>query len=115
MNIYLYRVVKAHLLVKGLCGTLAHMNPSPVPGSCMPQKAAISAPRRVPTRKRPSGHLVCRLLLGKKILSAAAQLFAEHGFASTSMPAIAALSGITAGAIYRHFASQAEPLVEVVE
>jgi len=31
------------------------------------------------------------------------------------MPAIAALSGITAGAIYRHFASKAELLLEVVK
>lgn len=48
-------------------------------------------------------------------MSAAAQLFAEHGFAGTSMPAIAALCGITAGAIYRHFASKAELLLEVVK
>src|SRR2546429_852987 len=115
MNIYLYRVVKAHLLVKGLCGTLAHMNPSPVPGSCMPQKAAISAPRRVPTRKRPSGHLVAVEPTRERILSAAAQLFAEHGFASTSMPAIAALSGITAGAVFLHFARKAGRVLPVCE
>jgi len=51
----------------------------------------------------------------ERILSAAAQLFAEHGFASTSMPAVAELSGITAGAIYRHFTSKAELLLEVVK
>jgi AcrR family transcriptional regulator len=82
----------------------------------MPQKAAISAPQRVPTRsKRPPGHLVAVEPTRERILSAAARLFAEHGFASTSMPAIAALSGITAGAIYRHFASKAELLLEVVK
>jgi AcrR family transcriptional regulator len=81
----------------------------------MPQKAVISAPQRVPTRKRPSGHLVAVEPTRERILSAAARLFAEHGFASTSMPAIAALSGITAGAIYRHFASKAELLLEVVK
>jgi AcrR family transcriptional regulator len=42
-------------------------------------------------------------------------LFAEHGFASASMPAIAEQSGITAGAIYRHFKSKAELLLEVVK
>jgi AcrR family transcriptional regulator len=47
--------------------------------------------------------------------SAAAQLFAAHGFASASMPAIAELSGITAGAIYRHFKSKGELLLEVVK
>jgi AcrR family transcriptional regulator len=48
-------------------------------------------------------------------LTAAARLFAEHGFARASMPAIAARSGITAGAIYRHFASKADLLLEVVK
>jgi AcrR family transcriptional regulator len=51
----------------------------------------------------------------ERILSAAAQLFAEHGFTGASMPAIAAQSGITAGAIYRHFTSKAELLLEVVK
>jgi AcrR family transcriptional regulator len=51
----------------------------------------------------------------ERILSAAAQLFAEYGFAGASMPAIAAQSGITAGAIYRHFKSKAELLLEVVK
>ncbi len=44
----------------------------------------------------------------------AAHLFATHGFANTSMPAIAKQSGITPGAIYRHFDSKAQLLVEVV-
>ena len=48
-------------------------------------------------------------------MSAAAQLFAEQGFAHASMPAIASRSGITAGAIYRHFESKAELLLEVVK
>lgn len=51
----------------------------------------------------------------ERILSAAARLFAEQGFAGSSMPAIAEASGITAGAIYRHFESKAELLFEVVK
>jgi AcrR family transcriptional regulator len=51
----------------------------------------------------------------ERILSAAAQVFAESGFTGASMPAIATRSGITAGAIYRHFASKAELLLEVVK
>ena len=51
----------------------------------------------------------------ERILSAAAHLFAEHGYASTSMPTIAERSGITAGAIYRHFPNKAELLLEVVK
>jgi AcrR family transcriptional regulator len=50
----------------------------------------------------------------ERILAAAARLFAELGFPSASMPAIAEQSGITAGAIYRHFDSKAELLLEVV-
>ena len=49
-----------------------------------------------------------------RILVSAAHLFATHGFANTSMPAIAKQSGITPGAIYRHFESKAQLLVEVV-
>jgi AcrR family transcriptional regulator len=49
-----------------------------------------------------------------RILISAAQLFATLGFAHTSMPAIAKRSGITPGAIYRHFESKAELLMAVV-
>jgi AcrR family transcriptional regulator len=69
----------------------------------------------VPPRKRLRNKAVAVEPTRERILSAAAQLFAEHGFASASMPAIADQSGITAGAIYRHFASKAELLLEVVK
>jgi AcrR family transcriptional regulator len=49
-----------------------------------------------------------------RILMSAANLFATHGFAHTSMPAIAKQSGITPGAIYRHFDSKAQLLMAVV-
>jgi AcrR family transcriptional regulator len=68
-----------------------------------------------PPRRRARGTAVVAPPTRERILSAAAQLFAEYGFASTSMPAIAERSGITAGAIYRHFASKAELLLEVVK
>jgi len=51
----------------------------------------------------------------ERILSSAATLFAEHGFEGSSMPAIARSSGITAGAIYKHFKSKGELLLEVVK
>jgi AcrR family transcriptional regulator len=41
-----------------------------------------------------------------RILAAAERLFAELGYARVSMPMIASASGITAGAIYRHFESK---------
>jgi AcrR family transcriptional regulator len=51
----------------------------------------------------------------ERILASAARLFAEHGFEGSSMPAIAKASGITAGAIYKHFKSKGELLLEVVK
>jgi AcrR family transcriptional regulator len=48
------------------------------------------------------------------ILTAAHRLFAEQGFSTVSMPVIAKASGITAGAIYKHFESKAELFFEVV-
>jgi AcrR family transcriptional regulator len=49
-----------------------------------------------------------------RILIAAERLFAERGFDRTSMPEIARVSGITAGAIYKHFASKDDLFFEVV-
>src|SRR5271170_8109877 len=51
----------------------------------------------------------------ERILASAARLFAERGFEGSSMPAIAKASGITAGAIYKHFKSKGEMLLEVVK
>lgn len=73
------------------------------------------APRRVSSRQRARSASVAVEPTRERILSAAAQLFAQQGFAGTSMPAIAQRSGITAGAIYRHFKSKAELLLEVVK
>lgn len=50
----------------------------------------------------------------ERILAAAERLFAEHGFAGVSMPVLAKASGITAGAIYRHFDSKEALFFEVV-
>jgi TetR/AcrR family transcriptional regulator, transcriptional repressor of aconitase len=49
----------------------------------------------------------------ERILLVATRFFAEQGFAGTSMPVIAKASGVTAGAIYRHFDSKADLLFEV--
>jgi AcrR family transcriptional regulator len=71
--------------------------------------------RLIPPRKRRRDKSGSFESTRERILGAAAQLFAERGFTGASMPAIAARSGITAGAIYRHFASKAELLLEVVK
>jgi len=71
-------------------------------------EAGSTAPRRVLSRSR--GAPVPVTPTRERIVSAVAQLFAEHGFARTSMPATAKRSGITADAIYHHFASKAQIL-----
>jgi AcrR family transcriptional regulator len=91
------------------------MSTFPISVSRAPQEAATRVPRRVPLRKSSRGTPIPVEPTRERILSAAARLFAEHGFAGASMPAIADLSGITAGAIYRHFTSKAELLLEVVK
>jgi AcrR family transcriptional regulator len=46
----------------------------------------------------------------QRILAAATKLFAERGFAGVGVDALAAESGITGSAVYRHFASKDEIL-----
>ncbi len=50
----------------------------------------------------------------ERILVQAERLFADRGFNGVTMPAIADASGISAGAIYRHFKSKAELFFHVV-
>jgi len=50
----------------------------------------------------------------ERIVAAAERLFAEQGFSHVSMPSIGAASGVTAGAIYKHFDSKAALFFEVV-
>ncbi|MGB6486566.1 MAG: helix-turn-helix domain-containing protein [Steroidobacteraceae bacterium] len=49
-----------------------------------------------------------------RILAAAERLFAERGFSDVTMPMIAKASGITAGAIYKHFDSKVALFFEVI-
>jgi AcrR family transcriptional regulator len=49
-----------------------------------------------------------------RILASAERLFAEQGFSGVTMPMIAKASGITAGAIYKHFDSKAALFFEVI-
>lgn len=74
----------------------------------MPKAASAKAaaePRARATAKVPTR---------ERILAAAEGLFASHGFDGVTMPAIAEASGITAGAIYKHFTGKAELFFEVV-
>jgi len=49
-----------------------------------------------------------------RILTSAERLFAERGFSDVTMPMIAQASGITAGAIYKHFDSKVALFFEVI-
>lgn len=48
------------------------------------------------------------------LLSAAAELFSEHGYGDVSMQDIAIHAGLTKGAVYGHFRSKGQLLVEVI-
>jgi len=82
----------------------------------MPSSGSNSSKRaRGNSRRRPK--LVGpspKTATSDRILVSAAHLFAKLGFANTSMPAIAKQSGISPGAIYWHFNSKAQLLMEVV-
>jgi AcrR family transcriptional regulator len=68
----------------------------------------------MPDRLPAQSHVPVDRSTRGRILSAAERLFAEDGFAGVSMPAIAKASGITAGAIYKHFDSKDDLFFEVV-
>jgi AcrR family transcriptional regulator len=70
---------------------------------------AASEVRPVPTDRRRRRGEGTRA----RIMSAAAELFAARGFDATSTQTIAAASGITVAAIYRHVPSKADLLVAV--
>ncbi len=73
------------------------------------------APDDASSRKSPPASERGSQSTRERILDSATRLFAEHGFESASMPAIAKASGITAGAIYKHFESKGDLLLEVVK
>ena len=51
----------------------------------------------------------------RAILTAAAELFADHGYHATSINDIGAAVEVTGPAIYRHFGGKVDILVEVIE
>jgi AcrR family transcriptional regulator len=75
--------------------------PAPTPSST-PQRAAPAASARGAARR-------------EAILTAAAQLFAERGYAAVGMDDIGAAAGVTGPAIYRHFGAKATVLTAVFD
>ena len=80
------------------------------PSETAPRQRADKATRQAEPDEPGEGQVPTR----ERILKAAERLFAEHGFDSVSMPGIAEASGITAGAIYKHFDGKADLFFEVV-
>jgi AcrR family transcriptional regulator len=74
------------------------------------ERADGTSPVKVRAPRQTSGGAATR----ERILASAERLFAERGFSGVSMPAIAAAAGITAGAIYKHFASKEQLFFQIV-
>lgn len=72
------------------------------------QEGRAGRPRATP---RQAGDLEPR----EQILDAAAELFAEHGYAGTSTRAIAERVGVRQASLYYHFAGKDEILLELLE
>lgn len=79
--------------------------------------AASTLPDGAPTgRQRPAGAPSGRGAARREaILTAAAQLFAESGYAAVGMDDIGAAAGVTGPAIYRHFGAKASVLTAVFD
>jgi AcrR family transcriptional regulator len=59
--------------------------------------------------------LLTRQETKQRVLDAAAEVFAEHGYEGARVAQIAAAAGLSVGAIYNHYQSKAELLAAVVE
>src|SRR5262245_53555138 len=63
--------------------------------------------------RSPSARQRGRQMRHERILDSAAQLFAAHGFAKTSVDEIAAAAGVSKGLVYDHYDSKEELLAAV--
>jgi AcrR family transcriptional regulator len=71
-----------------------------------------TTPRRLGRPRKHDQHN--RKPTRERILDAAGELFARHGFDATPVDAIAARAGLTVGALYRHFSGKGELLLDVI-
>gem|GEM_PF-1114905 len=81
----------------------------PRSGSTTVARVTTPAPRRQGRRSAADAQQTKALLL-----SVADRLFAERGFAQTSIRDLATAAGVTSGAIYGHFRDKADLLAEVI-
>jgi AcrR family transcriptional regulator len=91
-----------------------------VPVETVPHSVATTAdrapaPTSSPTSQRPAAASARGAARREAILTAAAQLFAERGYAAVGMDDIGAAAGVTGPAIYRHFGAKATVLTAVFD
>lgn len=93
-----------------------------MPNTLSPPKrrAARRAPARsqqAMTRKTSTGLKIRRsnLPTAVKIVEAAAELFASHGYVNSTLDDVAALAGFTKGAVYYYFKDKESLLLEVLK
>lgn len=79
-----------------------------VPEHVLYPMAAMTRTGRLTRRER-------RLLTRERVLSAALEVFEEHGYAQSSVEEIADRAGFTRKAVYSNFSGKAELLLEIVE
>jgi len=96
----------------------------PLAPSASPAPAARKAARSVPARTQRANARAARvgLVLAQsnlpttdKILEAAAEFFASHGYVSSTLDDVAALAGFTKGAVYYYFKDKESLLLEVLK
>lgn len=75
------------------------------PAAITPPPKRLGRPRKRDQPDRPTRD---------RILDAAGELFALRGFDATSVDAIAERAGLTVGALYRHFKTKGELLLDVI-
>ncbi|WP_188943935.1 TetR/AcrR family transcriptional regulator [Nakamurella endophytica] len=88
-------------------GTAVGSATSSVPGAAASARAAGDGPSGGMTARRDRRR--------RQIVAAAADLFADRGYAAVGMDDIGAAAGITGPAIYRHFGSKSAVLVAVFD
>jgi AcrR family transcriptional regulator len=86
--------------------------------------AKPASPRHVPARTQRANARAASVGLAltksklpttDKILEAAAEFFASHGYANSTLDDVAALAGFTKGAVYYHFKDKESLLLEVLK
>ena len=93
-------------------------------GAALPAVEKRKAARKTPARTQRANARAARVSLvfthenlptTDKILEAAAELFASHGYVNSTLDDVAALAGFTKGAVYYYFKDKESVLLEVLK